>query len=151
MQSYQAYYTKLPLLSHKAQTKSSWEMERIAEQLYQNLVKCYARSKVICCCCTRARIVRCLQWGPCTYYCNECVFLAHHSCLHHHYPKVWKVWHKLSLKQVIFAFRNHLFLGRLICSTGDTNTECLVRPNHTCGSQTSCVITCFHTEGITWF
>ncbi len=79
-------------------TEHARRKEKLAEkwkELRRNatkvIVEGFALPEAICCrCCTKA-YVRCVQCGPCVYYCGECGVSAHQTCLYHHFPEVWKV------------------------------------------------------------
>ncbi len=55
------------------------------------MVEGFSLPEAICSRCYTKANVRCVQCGPCAYYCEECGASAHRSSLFHHVPEVWKV------------------------------------------------------------
>lgn len=55
------------------------------------LVEGFGLPGAMCSICGEKANVRCVQCGPCSFYCHCCAILAHKSSLYHHFPEIWKV------------------------------------------------------------
>ncbi|CAI8020679.1 hypothetical protein GBAR_LOCUS12350 [Geodia barretti] len=79
------------------------------------------------CCCEERATVRCLQCGPCSYFCPRCAVLQHKSSFFHHCPEVWNGVCFIPFDVPGLCFNQHL---------------------HLCDKQKPRSVTLFHIEGM---